>query len=187
MNPPDLKTVSEYDLWRYVAWHLEGAGIRSVLVGGAVVSIYTEGAYRSGDLDLVPDDFQRARIAKVLESIGFVPGKSGHFKHPECKHLLVEFPHGPVELGDEYPVIPDELLVEGRVLRLLSPTDCVKDRLASFIHWGSGDCFDQAVLVCRTQKARVDLQNVADWCEREGGAAAYKKLIKRLSLPETTG
>lgn len=36
-----------------MAWHLEGEGIRSVLVGGAVVAIYTEGLYRSGDLGAV--------------------------------------------------------------------------------------------------------------------------------------
>ncbi|MCH7229196.1 hypothetical protein [Haloferula sp. A504] len=56
LSPPDWATCSEEQLWHYVAWHLEGAGIRSVLVGGAVVSIHTEGLYRSGDLDLIPDD-----------------------------------------------------------------------------------------------------------------------------------
>lgn len=30
-------------------------GIDPVLVGGAVVAIYTGGIYRSGDLDLVPE------------------------------------------------------------------------------------------------------------------------------------
>ena len=35
MNPPDWPKCTEEELWRYVAWHLEGAGIRSVLVGGA--------------------------------------------------------------------------------------------------------------------------------------------------------
>ena len=30
---------------------VEGAGIRSVLVGGAVVAIYTGGLYRSGELE----------------------------------------------------------------------------------------------------------------------------------------
>ncbi|NJM37194.1 MAG: nucleotidyltransferase family protein [Akkermansiaceae bacterium] len=183
METPNWSTVTENELWRYVAWHLEGAGIRSVLVGGAVVSIYTKGIYRSGDLDIVPDDFQRPKIAEVLKSIGFFSKKSRHFKHPECDHLVVEFPHGPVEVGEQYPVIPDEIIVNGRTLRLLSPTDCVKDRLAAYIHWNAGDCFDQAVLVCRVQKDRVDLQNVADWCEKEGGANAYVRLAKRLSTP----
>ena len=186
MTPPNLRSCSEGELWRYVAWHLEGEGIGSVLVGGAVVAIYTEGIYRSGDLDMVPDDFQRARIPECLEKIGFLPSKARYFKHPECRHLFLEFPHGPVELGEESPIVPDEVHVEGRILRLLSPTDCVKDRLAAYIHWGSRDCFEQALLVCRRQKARVDLENVRAWCEREGGAGAFEELIRYLSETEPT-
>src|ERR1035437_9689072 len=158
MNPPNWNHCTEEELWHYIAWHLEGAGIQSVLVGGAVVAIYTEGLYRSGDLDIVPDDFQRSRIAEVLRSLGFTPDKSRYFKHPECSHLFLEFPKGPVEIGEAYPVIPDEIEVEGRRLRLLSPTDCVKDRLAGYIHWGSRANFDQAVLICLRQRDRVDLQ-----------------------------
>lgn len=186
MNSPDWTNCTESELWRYVAWHLEDAGIPSVLVGGAVVSIYTEGIYKSGDLDLIPDDFQRVRIAGVLEKIGFLPGKSRYFQHPLCEHLVVEFPQGPISLGDEYRVTPDELVVEGKVLRLLSPTDCVKDRLAAYIHWGSRDCLDQAVLVCQKQKQRVDLKDVAAWCLREGGATAFEKLVARISQPTST-
>ena len=66
MDEPDWTTCTEEQLWRYVAWHLEGAGIRSVLVGGAVVAIHTEGLYRSGDLDMVPDDLGRGRLPEVL-------------------------------------------------------------------------------------------------------------------------
>lgn len=186
MNTPDFKTCSEEELWRYVAWHLEGAGIRSILVGGAVVAIYTEGLYRSGDLDMIPDDFQKSAIPGVMASIGFMPGKSRHYRHPDCPHLFIEFPPGPVELGDEYPVTPDEIPFEGRTIRLLSPTDCVKDRLAAYIHWKRRACYDQAVLVCRRQKDRVDLEKVAAWCENEGGASAYAELLQALSEPENT-
>lgn len=181
MTPPDWKTCTENELWRYVAWHLEGAGISTVLVEGAVVSIYTGGLYRSGDLDLIPEDFDRSRIPGVLNSLGFISAKSRHFRHPACNHLVVEFPLGPVSLGDEFPVTPDELVVEGRTLGILSPTDCVKDRMAAFIHWGSRDCFDQAILVCRTQKEQVNLQTVAAWCHREGGTVAFEKMLARLS------
>ena len=184
MNPPDFKTCSEEQLWRYVAWHLEGAGIRSVLVGGAVVSIYTEGLYRSGDLDMVPDRYDRGDICNVLEQLGFKPDKSRYYKHPDCGHLFLEFPVGPVELGEEYPITPDEILVEGRTLRLLSPTDCVKDRLSAYIHWKSRAGFMQALLVCRRQQTRVDLEKVAAWCQKEGGSAAFEELIQRLSEPE---
>ncbi len=180
MKEPDWSMCTEEELWRYVAWHLEGAGIRSVLVGGAVVSIYTEGLYRSGDLDLVPDDLGRTKLTKVLAGLGFTPSRSRYFKHPSCAHLFLEFPRGPVEIGEEFPVIPAEIEVEGRTLRLLSPTDSVKDRMAGYIHWQSRANFDQAVLICRRQRSAVDLDAVRRWCAGEGGLKAFVELEERL-------
>ncbi|MBF0205516.1 MAG: hypothetical protein HQK53_01370 [Oligoflexia bacterium] len=49
----DLKTCTEEELWKLVAVHLKKKGIDTILVGGAVVSIYTKGLYRSGDLDFI--------------------------------------------------------------------------------------------------------------------------------------
>ncbi len=180
LSPPDWGTCHEEELWHYVAWHLEGAGIRSMLVGGAVVSIYTEGLYRSGDLDLVPDDLGRTRLEPVLREIGFEPTRSRYYKHPECPHLFLEFPRGPVEIGEEFPITPEEIEVGGRTLRLLSPTDSVKDRLAGYIHWKARANFDQAVLICRRQRERVGLAAVERWCAAEGGATAFAELLAAL-------
>lgn len=180
ITKPDWSQCDEEELWRYVAWHLDGEGIYSVLVGGAVVAIYTEGIYRSGDLDMVPDDFQRDDLVEALAKIGFHPSKSRYFKHAECDHLVLEFPRGPVELGEEFPIVPDEVEWEGRILRLLSPTDCVKDRLAAYIHWGARDCFDQALLVCQRQAMRVDLEEIKKWCQVEKGISAFQELCKHL-------
>lgn len=163
-----------------MAWHLERAGIRSVLVGGAVVSIHTEGLYRSGDLDLVSDDLVRPRLESVLGGLGFAPSKSRYFKHPDCPHLFLEFPRGPVEIGEEFPIVPEEIEFHGQTLRLLSPTDSVKDRLAGYIHWKSRANFDQAVLICRRQRGRVNLRAVEKWCRAEGGGAAFEELTARL-------
>lgn len=184
MELPDPGNCDEETLWRYVAWHLDAAGIRTVLVGGAVVAIYTEGLYRSGDLDLVPDEMDRPHLEDVLARLGFKPSKSRYFKHPECPHLFLEFPRGPVELGEEFPVVPEEVEVEGRSIRLLSPTDCVKDRLAGSIHWGARANFDQAVLVCRRQRERVDLEKVRRWCEKEGGGEVWDELKRVLAVGE---
>ena len=188
MEAPDWLHCTEEELWRYVAWHLEGEGIRSVLVGGAVVAIYTEGLYRSGDLDMVPDELGRQRLEEVLAAIGFQPTKSRYFKHPACPHLFLEFPRGPVEIGEQFPVVPDEIEVEGRTLRLLSPTDSVKDRLAGYIHWKSRANFDQALLICRRQKVRVDLKSVGEWCAMDGAPEVFEELSSYLaeSQPEDT-
>lgn len=145
-----------------------------------MVSIYTEGLYRSGDLDMVPDDLGRDRLPEVLARIGFEQTRSRYFKHPACAHLYLEFPRGPVEIGEQFPVTPDQIEVEGRTLRLLSPTDSVKDRLAGYIHWKTRANFDQAVLICRRQRERVHLDAVRTWCTGEGGESAFGELIQRL-------
>ena len=186
MQQPNWSQCNEEEAWRFVAWHLEGEGIRSVLVGGAVVAIYTEGLYRSGDLDMVPDELGRNQLAEALAKIGFSPAKSRYYKHPDCPHLFLEFPRGPVEIGEQYPVIPDEIMVDGRKLRLLSPTDSVKDRLSGYIHWKSRANFDQALLICRRQKQRVNLDAVRDWCIQEGGIPAFDELINNLSEEQSS-
>ena len=63
----NLKNVTEEELWRYVGTHLAKNDFDAVLVGGAVVSIYTDGAYESGDLDFVIKN-----LPKVMKEIGFL-------------------------------------------------------------------------------------------------------------------
>ena len=175
MNPPNWEKCSIKELWEYVAWHLSLSGIDSVLVGGAVVAIYTEGLYQSSDLDIVPDEFERHRIAGALEKIGF-SAEGRYFTHPSCPHLCLEFPRGPVELGEECPVEPEQIMLEGQTIQILSPTSCVKDRLAGYIHWRTRDLFDQAVLVCLRQAARIDWRELKDWCVGENSPETYDEL-----------
>ena len=62
----DLSQCDEKELWEYVAVHLKKRGIDTVLVGGAVVSIYSNGAYHSGDLDFVKTSLL---VTKLEESM----------------------------------------------------------------------------------------------------------------------
>ena len=180
MNPPDWASCTEDELWRYVATHLTESGIECVLVGGAVVAIYSGGIYRSGDLDLVlPDGVGDRGITDAMTRIAFVR-RGRHFVHPECAHLFVEFVRPPVAIGDDYNITPLAVQVARTSLKILSPTDCVKDRLASFIHFKARECLDQAVLVARSQP--IDRKEVARWCGREGpgGREAFKDFERLL-------
>jgi len=67
----DFARCTEEELWRFVAPHLEKRGIPVVLVGGAVVSIYSRGAYRSGDLDFVRTEYFGPDVEGAMEEIGF--------------------------------------------------------------------------------------------------------------------
>ena len=90
MKEPDWKTADEEVIWKYVAWHLAESGINTVLVGGAVCAIYSEGAYQSGDLDFVSISIMDHKIPEILESIGFKRKPGRHYEHPESR-FFIEF------------------------------------------------------------------------------------------------
>jgi hypothetical protein len=174
----DFKKCTEEDLWKYIATHLKNKGIDTVLVGGAVVSIYSDGAYKSGDLDFVLTSMFVKNLSEAMREIGFVKKGGRHFIHPECKHLFVEFPSSFLEIGEDRKIKPDEMEIEGIKIKILSPTDCVKDRLASYIHFKARECLDQAVLVGK--KHPIKLKEVKKWCQNEGAVSAYEDFLKKL-------
>lgn len=174
----NLKTCSEKELWQYVAVHLKKRGIDTILVGGAVVSIYSKGAYHSGDLDFVKASILVTNLEESMNEIGF--NKHGrHYIHPDCKHLFVEFPGGPpLGIGEDNSIVPDEVEVQGTIIKIFSPTDCVKDRLASYIHYNAPEGLDQAILVAQNQD--VNLVSIKKWCKNEGAGWAFDDFTKGL-------
>lgn len=175
----DLKTCTEEELWKYVATHLKKKGIDTVLVGGAVVSIYSEGAYKSGDLDFVLTKMFQKGLPEAMEELGFLKKASRHYIHPECSHLFIEFPSSFLEIGEDNKVTPDEVEVDGIKIKILSPTDCVKDRLASYIHFNARECLDQAVLVAK--KHPVNLDKIKLWCTGEQGEKQWEDFLSKVS------
>lgn len=177
MKEPKWDSCTEEDVWKFVAWHLAKNGIETILVGGAVAAIYSEGAYKSGDLDLVLKTYIDGKITEVMKSIGFENKGGRHYIHPKCDKF-VEFMFGPAGIGDDIKIIPDAKKVEGQTLYIYSPTDCIRDRLASYIHFKARECLDQAVLVAR--KFPFNKKKVKAWCESEGAPNAYEDLLKKL-------
>jgi hypothetical protein len=178
MKKPNYKTCTEKELWKYVAWHLAANGIETILVGGAVVAIYSDGIYRSGDLDFVLRGYLVKNLPEVMAKIGFRVKETRHYSNPECSHLIIDFASPPAAIGEDYKIEPAFEEVEGEKIYLYSPTDCVKDRLASYIHFRARECLDQAVLVA--DRFPVDLKKVANWCKGEGSPEAYLDFERKL-------
>lgn len=94
------------------------------------------------------------KLPGVMKQIGFI--KEGrHYRHPEYKHLFVEFPKGPLGIGDEIDIEPKVLKEKGKTFQILTPTDCITDRLASYIYFEATEGLDQAVMVAK--RAMVNL------------------------------
>jgi hypothetical protein len=164
------------ELAAYVCSHLESRGIHVVLSGGGCVVIYSSDRYVSKDLDFIDRmATTRRRLKQALSEIGFSE-ENRYFTHPDTEYFL-EFPSGPLAVGNEPVSTIEELRLETGTLRLLSPTDCVKDRLAAFYHWNDRQCLQQALLVAHERG--VDWSEIERWSRQEGELGKFELFRKK--------
>jgi hypothetical protein len=103
--------------------------------------------------------------------------KDRYFIHPDT-HFFVEFPAGPLAIGDEPVFEVAQIEFATGVLRLLSPTDCVKDRLSHYFHWKDRQCLDQAVMVATGTE--IDLEEIERWSRHEGIDLEFEQIREML-------
>ena len=157
--------MNRVELAGFISQKLIEAGIHAVLSGGSCVSIYSSDQYVSMDLDFVNAGFtKRERIHKVMTAAGFRE-HNRYFIHPDTE-LFIEFPPGPLAVGDEPVKEINEICTPCGTLKIISPTDCVKDRLTWFYHDDDRDCLEQALLVAISHN--IDFAEVLRWSKSEG-------------------
>ena len=171
-----MKSISEMSIGEFGAFvsdYLRRLGIDVVLSGGSCVTIYSRNRYQSFDLDFVGDQgAEHKNIKSALLNLGFSE-KNKYFIHPESEYF-VEFPSGPLAVGSEaVKEVVERDFPTGR-LRLISPTDCVKDRLAAYYHWQDRQCLEQAILVAADNQ--IDLAEVERWSGHEGMLEEFKQI-----------
>lgn len=172
-----IKNMSQVELAAYVQDSLQAEGIQVVLSGGSAVSFYSSNKYVSKDLDLINTSFsKRSKIKVVMDKLGFHE-QGRYFIHPETI-FFIEFPDGPLSVGEEPVKEISEFELSTGTLRVLSPTDCVKDRLCAFYFWNDLQGLEQAILVTKSQN--VDLKEIKRWSNVEGKQKEYKSFTSKL-------
>lgn len=177
-----MKPISEMDRAEFAAFvqeHLRSRGVDVVLSGGACVSIYSQGKYISMDLDMIHMGLmapKRVLIRTAMNELGFSE-KGRYFIHPETE-LFVEFPKGPPAVGEEPVKEINVKHVSTGALKIISPTDCVKDRLTWFYHDKDQQCLEQAILVAQANE--IDISEIRRWSDGEGKNKEFKLISGRL-------
>ena len=172
-----IDEMSMEELAAYVCSKLEEQGIETVLSGGSCVQIYSQGKYTSDDIDLI-DRFNggHALIKKVMLDMGFKE-HNRYFVH-EGTELFIEFPRGPLGVGDA-PVNDIATLEESTgILKLLTPTDCIKDRLAAYYHWNDPQSLEQAVWVA--EQNTFDMASIQEWSQKEQSMDKFNIFRQRI-------
>jgi hypothetical protein len=176
-----MKPISEMSVGELAALiysYLKKNGIETVLSGGACVTIFSQNKYISQDLDFIESgSTPRRKLKNILGKLGFFEERR-YFRHPETDFFL-EFPAGPLAVGREPVKETVTLHFPSGVLRMISPTDCVKDRLAAYYHWGDRQSLQQASMVARENA--IDLQEVERWSQAEGHLAQFQEIKNLLT------
>jgi hypothetical protein len=172
-----IKNMSQAELAAYIQDLLQAEGIKVVLSGGSAASFYSSNKYVSKDLDLINTHFaKRSRIKSVMEKMGFQE-QGRYFVNLETK-FFVEFPDGPLSVGEEPVKEVCQFELATGILRIVSATDCVKDRLCAFYFWNDQQGLAQALLVAKSQN--VDLKEIKKWSKAEGKEKEYEIFKNKL-------
>jgi hypothetical protein len=143
---------------------LDHARFTAVLTGGSAATFYAPEAYLSDDLDFVLA-LRGTNGESVLKQLGY-ERRGDFYVHPSSRFSL-EFPPGPLAIGDDLIRTWSTFRRRGEVLHVLTPTDSCRDRLASFLFWNDFRGLEQALYVYRAQRRKVDLESIRAWCTRE--------------------
>ena len=165
-------TTSLRELAFIVCTTLDRAGETAVLTGGSAATIYAPDAYQSKDLDFVFTFWSALskRSAEPLIELGFSTKGSTYQHH--LTPYTIDFPRGPLAVGEEQITHWDTLREGELILHILSPTDCVRDRLAWFLFGDDYSALEQALAVAGAQP--IDLEVVQRWCAREGELSKFE-------------
>lgn len=167
----NIASLSREEVAGLVGQTLSDHGIDAILTGGSCVAIYTGEKWTSYDLDMVDISYSaRKKIISALATIGFKPQGTGHryFVHPECIYPI-EFPTAPLGIGEESPIGEDgisKIQTAHGAFKILSTTNCVKDRLINYLLYQDMQCLEQARYVAKYRP--VNLEDIGDWLQGEG-------------------
>jgi len=174
----DFAAATPEEIAAAVSEALRKHGITAVMSGGGCVSVYSENKYHSDDLDFIDSYRDRPGIQRALAEIGFYSNLDRYFKNDSTK-IYLEFPPGPVMIGNEFAKDPVEWDTPAGKIRMLSPTDCVKDRLAKFYAWNDAQALYQALLVVAAQP--VNFREVERWSIKSEGQKERYKFFRNLA------
>ncbi|RLE02739.1 MAG: hypothetical protein DRJ13_05240 [Bacteroidetes bacterium] len=175
-----MKSINNMNLGELAAFidtHLREKGINVVLSGGASVAIYSDHKYVSKDLDFIGRySIDHKKVESAMLEIGFE--RQGRYYHHPKTSYFAEFISGPPTVGQDPISEVREVELETGIVRIISPTDSVKDRLAAFYHWGDKQSLEQALLISRSND--IDIKNVELWSIREGKKNEFGEYKRRL-------
>jgi hypothetical protein len=158
---------------------LDDIGTTVVLTGGSAATFYAPTAYQSRDADFVIT--MRGDASHGIEAMARLGySRTGSIYAHESNRYAVDFPRGPLAVGEE--IVQSWATYERRDERLyvLSRADSVRDRLSWFYCYRDRSALAAAVAVATS--GDLDLSAIREWSPRVGEAAAFQEFADRVAV-----
>jgi hypothetical protein len=163
---------------------LRRAGIRAVLTGGACANLYSGGVYESMDADFILSGSPALEdLNRALDALGF-RRRGDRYVHPRVP-FFVEFPRGPLGIGQDVRIRAVWRVRRGARTLALSATDSCRDRLAAYYHWHDQQSLAAAVAIAR--RNRVALRKIREWSRSEGHLEGYQAFLAQVERQRRSG
>jgi len=158
---------------------LHRAGVTAVLSGGGAATFYAPEAIQSFDLDFILEVYPRdGDPGHVLVDLGFE--NVGHDYVHKLSRYQLEFPRGPLAVGDDLIRSWNTVTDGDLLLHVISATDSCRDRLAAFYHFQDRSALEQALAVAAAVNTDLDLEKIRAWSKRESMSepfAVFERLL----------
>ena len=140
---------------------------KPILVGGSAVEFYTRGTCKSIDIDLLGD---RDSLVKLFDDLGF--SKIGrHWFY--TKDIGIEIVGSSAE-GRRV----NEVLHEGKIIRIISIEDLIVDRLNACKHWKSQYDCEQAQVLAGAYRDKLDMDYLKSRMKEEDLEMELLSIVK---------
>jgi hypothetical protein len=150
---------------------LTDSGFDPVLTGRACASVYANHSIKVEAMDFVVSEYIVDEIRSKMKSLGFACKVHRTFGSKECP-FEVSFLPPPVVVGDAVVDELNTIKTSKGTLRLLNPTDCVRQRLSTYYRFGNRHALDDAVIVAK--KFKVDMDLIERWSHWEWASDKFE-------------
>lgn len=157
-----------------ISQHIAPETGKAILIGASCAALYAP-SLQSSIIELVVDVYHVNKMRALMRQLGFRPIELRSFKHADAPFEIV-FPPPPVVVGDEPVDVYTTVKTDRGPLAVLSPTDCVRHRLAAWYRWGDEEALHQAVAVAKRRK--IDFQAVKEWSSWEWENEKFEEFVK---------
>ena len=114
-----------------ISSYMDEQGYEPVLTGRSCAAIYAGSSIHPKTLDFVVRDFTIDEVAETMAGVGFLGSGHRTFSNKYCPYEVLLSTH-PVVVGDDVVSDVKVMRTAKGPLKLLTPTDCVRQRLSMF-------------------------------------------------------